>query len=94
MKLNEAEVLRNSVEKAVNVIASFEEAVFFSLKGEVKRRTRLAGSPGRWSWMPSPVAGDIPGICSHWQIPTVSWGTGPYQEVSLFLCRSAVVWDT
>ncbi|KAF1572969.1 UNVERIFIED_CONTAM: Adenylate cyclase type 10, partial [Eudyptes pachyrhynchus] len=35
MKLNEAEVLRNSVEKTENVIARFEEATFFSLKGEV-----------------------------------------------------------
>ncbi|XP_076219588.1 adenylate cyclase type 10-like [Aptenodytes patagonicus] len=35
MKLNEAEVLRSSVEKKVNVIARFEEATFFSLKGEV-----------------------------------------------------------
>ncbi|KAM6234893.1 adenylate cyclase type 10-like [Spheniscus humboldti] len=35
MKLNEAEVLRNSVEKTENAIARFEEATFFSLKGEV-----------------------------------------------------------
>ncbi|XP_052635419.1 adenylate cyclase type 10-like [Harpia harpyja] len=35
MKLNEAEVLRNSLEKKANVIACFEEATFFSLKGEV-----------------------------------------------------------
>ncbi|KAM9593452.1 adenylate cyclase type 10-like [Morphnus guianensis] len=35
MKLNEAEVLRNSLEKKANVIARFEEATFFSLKGEV-----------------------------------------------------------
>ncbi|XP_050769781.1 adenylate cyclase type 10-like [Gymnogyps californianus] len=35
MKLNEAEVLRNSVEKKANGIARFEEAIFFSLKGEV-----------------------------------------------------------
>ncbi|KAK1191010.1 ADCYA cyclase, partial [Pygoscelis papua] len=35
VKLNEAEVLRNSVEKKENVIARFEEATFFSLKGEV-----------------------------------------------------------
>ncbi|KAM9264318.1 adenylate cyclase type 10-like [Morus bassanus] len=39
VKLNEAEVLRNSVEKKANVIACFEEAVFFSLKGEVCCRT-------------------------------------------------------
>ncbi|KAM9593485.1 adenylate cyclase type 10-like [Morphnus guianensis] len=32
MKLNEAEVLRNSLEKKANVIARFEEATFFSLK--------------------------------------------------------------
>ncbi|XP_069630019.1 adenylate cyclase type 10-like, partial [Haliaeetus albicilla] len=36
MKLNEAEVLRNSLEKKANVIACFEEATFFSLKGEVR----------------------------------------------------------
>ncbi|KAK4809486.1 hypothetical protein QYF61_014798 [Mycteria americana] len=35
VKLNEAEVLRNSVEEKANVIARFEEATFFSLKGEV-----------------------------------------------------------
>ncbi|XP_074936347.1 adenylate cyclase type 10-like [Phalacrocorax aristotelis] len=35
VKLNEAEVLRNSVDKKANVIARFEEATFFSLKGEV-----------------------------------------------------------
>ncbi|XP_054667428.1 adenylate cyclase type 10-like [Grus americana] len=45
MKLNEAEVLRNSVEKKANVIARFDEATFFSLKGEVcchMGRTKLA----------------------------------------------------
>ena len=72
MKLNEAEVLRNSVEEKANVIARFEEATFFSLKGEVKRRGGLEGSPGGWSWMPSPVAEDIAGMSSHWQIPAVS----------------------
>lgn len=36
MKLNEAEVLRNSLEKKADVIACFEEATFFSLKGEVR----------------------------------------------------------
>ncbi|XP_049653417.1 adenylate cyclase type 10-like [Accipiter gentilis] len=35
MKLNEAEVLRNSLEEKADVIACFEEATFFSLKGEV-----------------------------------------------------------
>ncbi|NWW83909.1 ADCYA cyclase, partial [Rhynochetos jubatus] len=35
MKLNEAEALRNSVEEQANVIARFEQATFFSLKGEV-----------------------------------------------------------
>ncbi|KAM6106964.1 adenylate cyclase type 10, partial [Phoenicopterus ruber ruber] len=35
MKLNEAEALRNSVKKKAHVIARFEEATFFSLKGEV-----------------------------------------------------------
>ncbi|KAM6032727.1 adenylate cyclase type 10-like isoform 1-T1 [Theristicus caerulescens] len=35
MKLNEAEVLRNSLEKKADAIARFEEATFFSLKGEV-----------------------------------------------------------
>ncbi|XP_074936367.1 adenylate cyclase type 10-like [Phalacrocorax aristotelis] len=35
VKLNEAEVLRNSVDKKANVIARFEEATLFSLKGEV-----------------------------------------------------------
>ncbi|XP_074994617.1 adenylate cyclase type 10-like [Calonectris borealis] len=34
MKLNEAEVLRNSVAERAKVIARFEEATFFSLKGE------------------------------------------------------------
>lgn len=93
MKLNEAEVLRNSVEKKANGIARFEEAIFFSLKGEVKRQGGPEGSPGGQSWMPSPVAGDMPGISSHWQVPAVSWATSPYWDVCLFLCRSAVIWD-
>lgn len=93
MKLNEAEVLRNSVEGRANVMARFEEATFFSLKGEVKRRAGLEGSPWGRSWMPAPVAGDIPGTSSHWQTPAVSWATRPYRDVSLFLCRSAGVWD-
>ncbi|XP_075594672.1 adenylate cyclase type 10 [Balearica regulorum gibbericeps] len=45
VKLNEAEVLRNSVEKKANAIARFDEATFFSLKGEVcchMGRTKLA----------------------------------------------------
>ena len=91
MKLNEAEVLRNSVDKKANVIARFEEATFFSLKGEVKRRRGLAGSPGLDAF---PSCRGCPwGICCHWQIPAVSWATGPHRDVSLFLCRSAIVWD-
>ncbi|XP_074994612.1 adenylate cyclase type 10-like [Calonectris borealis] len=38
MKLNEAEVLRNSVAERAKVIARFEEATFFSLKGEASWR--------------------------------------------------------
>ncbi|KAM6360701.1 adenylate cyclase type 10, partial [Pluvialis apricaria] len=44
-KLNEAEVLRNSLEKKASAIARFEEATFFSLKGEVcwrMQHTKLA----------------------------------------------------
>ena len=59
MKLNEAEVLRKMKATA---IACFEEATFFSLKGEVKRWGGLEGCPGGWSWMLSPAAGAIPGI--------------------------------
>ncbi|XP_066844000.1 adenylate cyclase type 10 isoform X2 [Anser cygnoides] len=35
MKLNEAEALRNSMEKTATALDCFEEATFFSLKGEV-----------------------------------------------------------
>ncbi|XP_046793643.1 adenylate cyclase type 10-like [Gallus gallus] len=35
MKLSEAEALRSSVKKERNAIDRFEEAIFFSLKGEV-----------------------------------------------------------
>lgn len=38
MKLNEAEVLRSSLEEKRSAVDRFEEAIFFSLKGEVKRQ--------------------------------------------------------
>ncbi|PKK20862.1 adenylate cyclase 10 (soluble) [Columba livia] len=57
MKLNEAEVLRKSL-KDRKVIACFDEATFFSLKGKVKRWGGVEGSPGERSWMHSPVSGE------------------------------------
>lgn len=68
LKLNGVEVLRNSMEKKANVIACFEEATFFSLKGQIKRWGGVEGSPGGWTWLflPSLVAGDVPGISSCW----------------------------
>ncbi|XP_072216513.1 adenylate cyclase type 10-like [Excalfactoria chinensis] len=49
-KLNEAEVLRSSIQKTGNVIDRFEEAVFASLKGEVcsnMRHVKLAKKMSR-----------------------------------------------
>ncbi len=43
MKLSEAEALRSSVKKERNAIDRFEEAIFFSLKGEVKRQAKAEG---------------------------------------------------
>lgn len=38
-KLSEADILRNSLKSKANVISRFEDATFFSLKGEVKARS-------------------------------------------------------
>lgn len=43
MKLNEAEVLRSALEKKGSAIDRFDEAIFFSLKGEVKRQGEAKG---------------------------------------------------
>eukprot|EP00076_Gallus_gallus_P035383 XP_025000921.1 adenylate cyclase type 10-like [Gallus gallus] len=43
MKLSEAEALRSSIKKEGNAIDRFEEAIFFSLKGEVKRQAKAEG---------------------------------------------------
>lgn len=96
MKLNEAEALRNSMEKTATALDCFEEATFFSLKGEVKRQGDAEGCPGGWSRMLSLLAGGVPAIASPWYISAASaggeaWESGPCPPVSLFLCRSAVI---
>ena len=83
MKLNEAEVLRNSMGKTAAVLDCFEKATFFSLKAEVKRQGDAL------------LAGGVPATASPLYVSAASaggeaWESGPCLHGFLFLCRSAV----
>lgn len=82
MKLNEAEVLRSSLEKKGYAIDRFEEATFFSLKGEVKKQEKAEGCPEACSQMLSLLAGNIPATACPLSISAESAGLGQV----LYIC--------
>ena len=82
MKLSKAEVLRSSLKKKRNAVDRFEEAIFFSLKGEVKRQAKVEGCPEGCSHTLSLLPGNVPATASPWSISAVSADLGQV----LYIC--------